>query len=178
MSNEKEADEELISSHKLLVHSNDYKKTNALSLIYTFILFAISLGTRLLMDRLKSGGMEFAEKSLPEMIYYISSGLSVIFGLILIVAPVSMLRGFYIDVIEVRLYGIKIINLKRKEQRFISYNKFNLIPAVNKKNAGSGFTLDIKKMTLKKHLYFYDDFENPREMEENLKKYAVWSVRQ
>ena len=167
-------DEELISTHKLLVHSGDYKKTNALNIVYTIILFAVSLGIRFFMERLKNSGMEFAEKSLPEMIYYISSGLSVIFGLILIIAPFSILRSFYIDIIEIRQYGIKITSLKKNDQKFIAYDKFTLTPAVHKTNGNAGFTLDIKKLTLKRHLYFYSDFENPQEMEENLKKLASW----
>ena len=167
-------DEELISAHKLLVHSGDYKKTNALSIVYTFILFAVSLGIRFFMEHLKNSGMEFEEKSLPEMIYYISSGLSLIFGLILIIAPFSILRSFYIDIIEIRQYGIKITILKKNDQKFITYDKFTLTPAVHKTNGNAGFTLDIKKLTLKRHLYFYSDFENPQEMEENLKKLARW----
>jgi len=168
-------DEELISAHKLLVHSGGYKKTNALNIVYTFLLFAASLGVRFFIERLKKSGMEFEEKSFPETVYYISSGLSVIFGLILIIAPFSILRSFYIDIIEIRQYGIKIINLKKNDQKFITYDKFSLTPAFDKKNeANRGFTLDIKKLTLKRHLYFYTDFENPAEMEENLKKFARW----
>ena len=169
-----ENDEELISVHKLINHSNDYKKTNALNIIYSFLLFAASLGIRLFMEHLKNTGMEFAEKSLPETIYYISSGLSVIFGLILIIAPFSVLRSFYIDIIEIRQYGIKITGGKKNEQKFFAYDKFTLSPAKNKKSANTGFILDIKKLTLKRHLFFYTDFENPQEMEENFKKFAVW----
>jgi len=169
-----ENDEELISKHKLINHSDDYKKTNALSVIYSFILFAVCLGIRFYMEHLKSGGMEFAEKSLPETIYYISSGLSVIFGLIFIIAPVSIMRSFYIDAVDIRQYGIKVTNAKKNEQKFFTYDKFTLSPAINKKNGDTGFILDIKKFTLKRHLFFYIDFENPAEMEENLKKFACW----
>ena len=165
--------ENIISAHKLLVHSNDYKKTNALSILYIFILFSASIGIRILMENLKNNGMEFADNSLPGIIYYLTPGIAVIMGLLLIIAPFSILRSFYIDIIEIYQNGIRIINLKNDKQMFITCDKFTLRPAADK-NENKGFVIDIKRVTLKRSLYYYKDFENPQELEENFKEYAYW----
>jgi len=169
-------EDNILSTHKLLVHSNDYKKTNALNILYIFILFAACIGIRFFMENLKSRGMNFADNSLPGIIYYLSPGMAVIAGLLLIIAPFSILRSFYIDIIEIYQNGIRITNIKNNKQLFLTYDKFNLTSAADKKTGSPGFVIDIKKVTLRRSLYFYNDFENPQLLEENFKEHAYWKT--
>ena len=169
-------EDNILSAHKLLIHSNDYKKTNALNVLYIFILFAASIGIRFFMENLKNNGMDFTDNSLPGIIYYLSPGLAVITGLLLIIAPFSILRSFYFDIIEIYQNGIRITSMKNNKQMFITYDKFNLTPAADKKTGSPGFVIDIKRVTLKRSLYYYNDFENPQSLEENLKEYAYWKA--
>ena len=163
-------EDSIISTHKLLVHSGDYKRANALSVFYIFIVFIISLGIWILLERLKSSGIEFADNTLPGVFYYIIPGVTVIFAMVLIVSPVSLMRAFYIDVIDICQNGIRLTSLKKNEQKFFTFDKFTLTPASGKKTGKKGFVISIKKETLKRSLYFFSDFENPEELEENLKK--------
>ena len=167
-------EDDIVSAHKLLTHSNEYKKINALNIVYIFVIFIICLGTAVLTEHLKNNGAVFEDNSLPSMLYYIAPGLTVIFGLLLVISPFSVMRSFYIDIIEIRRNGIKIINIKSNNQKFITYDKFTLTAAAGKENGDKGFIIDIKKVTLKKHLYFYKDFENPQELEKHFKEYARW----
>ena len=167
-------EDNIISAHKLLVHSNEYKKTNALNILYAFILFAASLGTRFLMEHFKNNGMEFADNSLPGIVYFITPGLAIIFGLIITAAPISMLRSFYFDILEIYPNSIQITNITKNERKIITYDKFTLIPVIGKKNGNTGFLIDIKRVTLKRSEYYFSDFENPQELETNLRKFACW----
>ncbi|MDR0464338.1 MAG: hypothetical protein LBG94_04370 [Treponema sp.] len=128
------------------------------------------------MENLENRGMNFADNSLPGIIYYLSPGMAVIAGLLLIIAPFSILRSFYIDIIEIYQNGIRITNMKNNKQLFITYDKFKLTPAADKKTGSPGFVIDIKKVTLRRSLYFYNDFENPQLLEENFKEHAYWKT--
>ena len=169
-------EDNILSAHKLLVHSNDYKKTNALNVLYIFILFAASIGIRFFMESLQNNGMDFADNSLPGIIYYLSPGIAVIAGLLIVIAPFSILRSFYIDIIEIHQSGIRITSMKNNKQMFITYDKFILTTSTDKKNSSPGFVIDIKRVTLKRSLYSYNDFENPQLLEENLREFAYWKA--